>query len=192
MKFGFRMPSWRKSLAASTKAALTREIRRAIVPDYGKRSGSVFINPKKHVYNQLYNLTSVNPIDIVCGSTSDSQSCAIEKGTRVNRNESQVVVLEKIMKSDEKKLINDFLDGYQEYKYNMMLMKVNVKLSSALVEYYKRPASTNLFKELEQILNKRLSSAKRESTKLEYIAAIKVLNVLRECGNFEDALKQIK
>lgn len=51
MKFGFRMPSWRKSLAASTKAALTREIRRAIVPDYGKRSGSVFVNPKKHVYN---------------------------------------------------------------------------------------------------------------------------------------------
>ena len=95
------------------------------------------------------------------------------------------------MKSDEKRLLDDFLDGHQEYKYNMMLLKANVKLSNALVEYYRRPVSTNLFEELEQILYKRLSSVKRESTKLEYIAAIKVLNALRECGNFEDALKQI-
>jgi hypothetical protein len=74
----------------------------------------------------------------------------------------------------------------------MTLLKANVKLSNALVEYYRRPVSTNLFEELEQILYKRLSSVKRDSTKLEYIAAIKVLSALRECGNFEDALKQIK
>lgn len=195
MKFGFRMPSWRKSLAASTKAALTREIRRAIVSDYGKRSGSVFVNPKKHVYNQLYNLTSANPIDIICGSAnsdqSDSASSYNQKHIRQDRTEPQVVVLEKIMKSDEKRLLDEFLDGHQEYKYNMTLLKANVKLSNALVEYYRRPVSTNLFEELEQILYKRLSSVKRESTKLEYIAAIKVLNALRECGNFEDALKQI-
>ena len=73
----------------------------------------------------------------------------------------------------------------------MTLLKANVKLSNALVEYYRRPVSNNLFEELEQILHKRLSSVKRESTKLEYIAAIKVLNALRGCGNFEDALKQI-
>lgn len=72
MKFGFRMPSWRRSLAASTKAALTREIRRAIIPDYGKRQGSFWVNPKKHTYNKLYNMTTVSAIDLVCGTNNKS------------------------------------------------------------------------------------------------------------------------
>ena len=66
------MPSWRRSLAASTKAALTREIRRAIIPDYGKRQGSFWVNPKKHTYNKLYNMTTVSAIDLVCGTNNKS------------------------------------------------------------------------------------------------------------------------
>ena len=74
MKFGFRMPSWRRSLAASTKAALTREIRRAIIPDYGKRQGSFWVNPKKHTYNKLYNMTTVSAIDLVCGTNNKREN----------------------------------------------------------------------------------------------------------------------
>lgn len=131
------------------------------------------------MYNQLYNLTSANPIDIICGSAnsdqSDSASSYNQKHIRQDRTEPQVVVLEKIMKSDEKRLLDEFLDGHQEYKYNMTLLKANVKLSNALVEYYRRPVSNNLFEELEQILYKRLSSENENLQNLNISQQLKYL-----------------
>lgn len=64
MKFGFRKPSFKRSLSAATKGALKRAIMREIVPYYGKR-GMGWANPKKAVYNHLYSMVTANPTDIV-------------------------------------------------------------------------------------------------------------------------------
>lgn len=37
MKFGFRMPSLKKSLSARTTGCLKREIKKEIIPGYGKK-----------------------------------------------------------------------------------------------------------------------------------------------------------
>ena len=50
MKFGFRTPSFKRSLSAATKGAAKRALMREIVPYYGKR-GMGWSNPKKAVYN---------------------------------------------------------------------------------------------------------------------------------------------
>lgn len=64
MKFGFRTPSFKRSLSAATKGAAKRALMREIVPYYGKR-GMGWSNPKKAAYNHLYNMTTANPIDLV-------------------------------------------------------------------------------------------------------------------------------
>lgn len=64
MRYGFRAPSFKRSLSAATKGAAKRALMREIVPYYGKR-GMGWANPKKAAYNRVYNMTTASPIDIL-------------------------------------------------------------------------------------------------------------------------------
>lgn len=46
VKIGFRKPSLRKSISARTKGRATRAIKKAIIPNYGKR-GMGWAHPKR-------------------------------------------------------------------------------------------------------------------------------------------------
>lgn len=59
MKFGFRAPSLKKSLSARTTGALKREVKKAVIPGYGKKGTGIFKDPKKAVYNKVYRKTTV-------------------------------------------------------------------------------------------------------------------------------------
>lgn len=63
MKFGMRMPSLKKSLKARTTGKLKRKMKKVINPLYGKK-GMGALNPKKAVYNKVYNKTSFSIFDI--------------------------------------------------------------------------------------------------------------------------------
>ena len=78
MKFGFRTPSFKRSLSAATKGAAKRALMREIVPYYGKR-GMGWSNPKKAAYNHLYNMTTANPIDIVLDKPKSSRQSSPQK-----------------------------------------------------------------------------------------------------------------
>lgn len=58
MKFGFRMPSLKKSLSARTTGHLKREIKKEIIPGYGKKGMGWLKDPKKAAYNKIYNKTT--------------------------------------------------------------------------------------------------------------------------------------
>lgn len=58
MKFGFRTPSLKKSLSARTTGTLKREIKKAIIPGYGKKGTGLFKDPKKAIYNKIYRKTT--------------------------------------------------------------------------------------------------------------------------------------
>lgn len=53
IKVGLRKPSLKKSIAARTKGRATRALKKAIIPNYGKR-GMGWAHPKQKVYNALY------------------------------------------------------------------------------------------------------------------------------------------
>lgn len=78
MKFGFRTPSFKRSLSAATKGAAKRALMREIVPYYGKR-GMGWSNPQKAAYNHLYNMTTANPIDIVLDRTKSTRMSSPQK-----------------------------------------------------------------------------------------------------------------
>ncbi|MBQ1862836.1 MAG: hypothetical protein II149_04900 [Clostridia bacterium] len=58
MKFGLRKPSLKKSFKARTTGKLKRKIKKMLIPGYGKKGTGWLKNPKKAVYNKIYNKTS--------------------------------------------------------------------------------------------------------------------------------------
>lgn len=63
MKFGMRKPSLKKSISARTKGRLTRQIKRALIPGYGKR-GMGWLHPKRAMYNRVYRRTTFGVGDV--------------------------------------------------------------------------------------------------------------------------------
>lgn len=58
MKFGFRKPSLKKSFKARTSGKAKRKVKKAVNPLYGKKGIGIISNPKKAVYNKVYNKTT--------------------------------------------------------------------------------------------------------------------------------------
>ncbi|BAG08900.1 MAG: hypothetical protein E6190_07130 [Finegoldia magna] len=64
MKIGFRTPSLKKSFKARTTSKYKRQLKSAIDPTYGKKGVGWFKNPKKALYNKIYNKTTRSIFDI--------------------------------------------------------------------------------------------------------------------------------
>lgn len=64
MKFGMRTPSLKKSISARTTGKLKRSIKKALIPGYGKKGTGWIKNPKKAMYNKVYNKTSFSIFDL--------------------------------------------------------------------------------------------------------------------------------
>ena len=64
MKFGMRTPSLKKSISARTTSRAKRAIKKALIPGYGKKGMGWIRDPKKAMYNKVYNKTSFSIWDI--------------------------------------------------------------------------------------------------------------------------------
>lgn len=58
MKFGLRTPSLKKMIKARSTSKWKRQIKKAVIPGYGKKGIGLFRNPKKSLYNKVYRKTS--------------------------------------------------------------------------------------------------------------------------------------
>lgn len=63
MKYGMRKPSWKKSLSARTKGRATRAVKKALIPDCGKK-GLGWLHPKRKLYNTIYKKTTFSLFDL--------------------------------------------------------------------------------------------------------------------------------
>lgn len=70
MKFGIRKPSLKKSIKARTTGKLKRAVKKSINPFYGKKGMGFINNPKKAIYNKVYNKTTIGLKDVVKNSTN--------------------------------------------------------------------------------------------------------------------------
>ena len=64
MKFGMRKPSIKRSISARTTVRAKRALKKAIIPGYGKKGTGWIKNPKKAVYNKIYNKTTFSIWDL--------------------------------------------------------------------------------------------------------------------------------
>lgn len=60
MRSIIRKPSIKKSIKARTTGRIKREIKSTVNPLYGKKGIDYITDPKKVVYNKVYNKTSVS------------------------------------------------------------------------------------------------------------------------------------
>lgn len=60
MKIGVRKPSIKKSIKARTTGKVKRTIKKSVNPLYGKKGMGYINNPKKAVYNKVYNKTTID------------------------------------------------------------------------------------------------------------------------------------
>ena len=64
MKMGVRKPSIKRSVKARTTGKLKRNVKKAVNPIYGKKGMGYINDPKKAVYNKVYNKTTIGVSDI--------------------------------------------------------------------------------------------------------------------------------
>lgn len=74
MKVGYRKPSFKKSLAARTTGKYKRRLKRAINPYDGKKGTGMITNPKKAMYNKVYNKTTTSVFDTFKQPTKSRQT----------------------------------------------------------------------------------------------------------------------
>ncbi len=65
MKFGMRTPSLSRSLRARTTGALTRAIRRAVIPGYGRKGMGFLRDPSRSVKNMIYHRVTFSLWDLL-------------------------------------------------------------------------------------------------------------------------------
>lgn len=59
MKFGVRKPNIKKSIRARTTGKIKRTAKQAVNPLYNKKGMGIISNPKKSIYNKIYNKTTI-------------------------------------------------------------------------------------------------------------------------------------
>ena len=98
MKFGIRKPSIKKSIKARTTGKIKRNVKKAVNPFYGKKGMGFINNPKKAIYNKVYNKTTVGLGNIINMSKKEK--------TKVNniQNEKKFKKIENIKNNDDVKV----------------------------------------------------------------------------------------
>lgn len=92
MKMGIRTPNIKKTVKARTTGKMKRAVKKSVNPLYGKKGMGYVNNPKKAVYNKVYNKTSVDvrPSSLTSGISSE----------RTNKNNKDIPNAETIVQEN--------------------------------------------------------------------------------------------
>lgn len=108
MKLGFRTPSVKKSVKARTTGRINRSVKKSVNPLYGKKGTGYITNPKKAVYDKMYNKTSFgakdvyNAIDFNTNNNSNAYKSTSPNYTDVSTNKKRKKVQVPIGEHDTK------------------------------------------------------------------------------------------
>lgn len=137
MKKGMRTPSIKKSVRAKTTGKINRSIKRSIDPTYGKKGMGMIKDPKKAVYNKVYNKTTFSVKDIYKASRSNNSASTSDTfHSESNFENASVPNLHNEKVSNDSYIISDgkAIFGKKSYsekqlkRYSISLMIVGVFL----------------------------------------------------------------
>lgn len=81
MKIGYRKPNIKKSIKARTTGKIKRKAKKAVNPFYCKKGMGYIRNPKKAVYNKVYNKTTFGTSDVIKAATSSPSKSSAKSST---------------------------------------------------------------------------------------------------------------
>ncbi len=113
MKVGFRKPSIKKSIKARTTGKIKRTMKKAVNPLYGKKGIGYVKNPKKAVYNKVYNKTTFGATDVIKVATKspNKKATASSKPYTMNANGLNPIVYMLIVLVFGVFGVHKFIDG---------------------------------------------------------------------------------
>ena len=79
MKIGMRKPSLTRSFKARTTSKWKRQVKKAIIPGYGKKGMGWVKNPKKAMYNKIYHKTTFGLSDLFKSSKKRKKKVVTNK-----------------------------------------------------------------------------------------------------------------
>ncbi len=88
MKVGIRKPNLKKSFKARTTGKVKRQVRKTVDPTYGKKGVGFIKDPKRSLYNKVYNRTTVSAGDIARSAVKPAK----KSGNRNNRPNKWLIV----------------------------------------------------------------------------------------------------
>lgn len=118
MKIGMRKPNYKKSFKARTTVKYKRRMKKAINPLYGKKGMGMINNPKKAMYNKIYQGTSFGLSDLT------KNNKVIHKSNNICTNKKKVIqntaknTPSSININETFKRCSDKLIAYQEETHN--------------------------------------------------------------------------
>ncbi|SDP76162.1 hypothetical protein [Clostridium gasigenes] len=73
MKFGVRTPNFKKRVKARTTGKVKRAVKKSVNPLYGKKGMGLINDPKKAMYNKVYNKTTVSVDSLVSSNSKNTK-----------------------------------------------------------------------------------------------------------------------
>lgn len=64
MKLGIRKPNIKKIIKSKTTGKLKRSVKKEIIPLYNEKGTGIIKEPKKAIYNKVYNKTTFSIFDL--------------------------------------------------------------------------------------------------------------------------------
>ena len=114
MKFGFRTPSFKKSISARTVGKVKRQAKKTINPMYGSKGMGMINNPSKAVYNKVYNRTTKSLLNNYSRKERKSKmlnwQSLISPEKYLFMNEQQLIKASQQSVTNDLKIIQDCID----------------------------------------------------------------------------------
>lgn len=180
MKFGFRTPSFKRSLSAMTKGAATRAIKKALLPGYGQKGKAYYTGFEKSAYNAVYNLTSVSVPDLINGHKKQPMN---ERQSQLDRSSEKLQAIavrkEGLNQCDN---VIKFLEVCENADLNKSIRRAISKIGSYCRKYMDKGVlcGEDLHTFANRELKKQEETAIKGTTQYECKIAIDIINQLNQ------------
>lgn len=92
MKMGIRKPSIKRSIKARTTGKIKRKVKATVNPFYGKKGMGLVNNPKKAIYNKVYNKTTIGINDVIAKTATKSTIKSVHNENKSTTNELYTII----------------------------------------------------------------------------------------------------
>lgn len=195
MKFGFRVPSFKRSLSAMTRGAVTRSLKKALLPGYGQKGKSYYTGFGKSAYNKVYNLTTASIFDLFTNRKPKryiAESNKLEQQKK-NREKLQAIAIRKdgLNQCDE---TIKFLKECEKTIFNKSLQRAIKKVGSYSRKYMDKGVlcGEDLYTFASRELKKQEETAIKGTTQYECKIAIDIINQLKQKTDYALIIEDIK
>lgn len=122
MKIGLRTPSLNKSFKTRTTGRAKRTLKRVVIPGYGKKGSGFIKNPKKAMYNKVYQKTTIDGLASVRNISSNQKTNTIKKGATNVELQSKRNVPNIAIKSGKAKIGGKFYTKKSILRYRLFFL----------------------------------------------------------------------